>query len=325
MVAIQRFLASLAPTTWGSYNKYFGKFAEFCWQRGIDVSVMNNLNSQSVVVDFLVDVSSSSARPKAILNGSIATIQNFCNATELQSPVDSNVLKLVNGLIKSGTTEPLKRTPVMPVQPFIELFVKWGSNDKLSLWALRLKAITLLSLTVMLRPSDIAPRSEQYDQGVWLNTCFCRSALKFDSKGYLRMYFFGIKNDYDRDGFAVNVPVASDPLVCLVKAVQDYVVRTSDKVGAKGAVFVSLNKPYTPLSSGSIAAILNKSIQLVGLDGQGFTAKCFRPTGATKAIEAGIDADHVQVTGRWKSTETFRKHYVHANVPVSFSDKLLGI
>ena len=54
--------------------------------------------------------------------------------------------------------------------------------------------------------------------------------------------------------------------------------------------------------------MLNKAIELAG--GQGFSAKCFCPTGATKAIESGVNKDVVQTIGHWKNAETFETHYV---------------
>ena len=60
-----------------------------------------------------------------------------------------------------------------------------------------------------------------------------------------------------------------------------------------GPVFLSLNRPYKGLTATGIANILNKSIELVGLKSQGFSAKCFRPSGATSAVEAGVNPDFI--------------------------------
>ena len=68
-------------------------------------------------------------------------------------------------------------------------------------------------------------------------------------------------------------------------------------------VFSPLNYPFSSLSASSIANILNKVIELAGLRGLGFSAKSFRPTGPTAAIDNGMDPDRIQVTGRWKSQE----------------------
>ena len=51
----------------------------------------------------------------------------------------------------------------MPIQLFSGLFVTFGDNDTMTLRQLRMKALTLVALTCMTRPSDLASR------GVTLN------------------------------------------------------------------------------------------------------------------------------------------------------------
>ena len=88
-------------------------------------------------------------------------------------------------------------------------------------------------------------------------------------------------------------------------------------------VFTSLNYPYSSLSTAFITNIFSKAIKLVGLAEQGFSAKLFRPTGATAAIEGKMDPDCVRATGRWKSQECFETHYVHAKPPEKLTDAIL--
>ncbi|XP_068205389.1 neuroligin-3-like [Palaemon carinicauda] len=52
--------------------------------------------------------------------------------------------------------------------------------------------------------------------------------------------------------------------------------------------------PYGALSSKAITNILNESIALVGLPRKVYSAKSFRPSGATKAISPGFDPNMVQ-------------------------------
>ena len=66
-------------------------------------------------------------------------------------------------LVKSSTKRPAKRTEVMRVKPFVDYFQKLKDNHVLPLKVLRLKTVTLLALTFMTRPSDLAPRAELFD------------------------------------------------------------------------------------------------------------------------------------------------------------------
>jgi integrase len=74
------------------------------------------------------------------------------------------------------------------------------------------------------------------------------------------------------------------------------------------------------MSSSAVANVLEQAIQLSGLDGLGFTAKSFRPTGATHAIDSNLDPNIVQHVGRWKSRDVFYQHYVHYKPPVCYVD-----
>ena len=74
------------------------------------------------------------------------------------NPINRDVKAVVNGLVKSSTTQPLTKSEVMQCQPFIQMFIEWPENDQLSTEMLRLKCLTSLALSLMLRPSDIAPR-----------------------------------------------------------------------------------------------------------------------------------------------------------------------
>ena len=89
-------------------------------------------------------------------------------------------------------------------------------------------------------------------------------------------------------------------------------------------VFTPLNFPFSALSAASIANILCTAITWAGLDGQGYTAKSFCPTGTTVAVQNGVDPDRVQQIRCWKNQECFQKHYVHTKPESSTSDLILS-
>ena len=73
--------------------------------------------------------------------------------------------------------------------------------------------------------------------------------------------------------------------------------RTDKFRSIDGPVFLTLYKPY----ASTVAKILNDAIVLAGLSRDQFSAKSFRPTGATRAVEQNFDPDLVMQTGRWKT------------------------
>ena len=152
---IDRFMRNWAPSTISIYSKKVTHFIEYCEKYEQSPTSV----SSGTVTSYLLHLTENSVRPKSTLTVTTAALNAFFRASGVTSPIDDEIYDLVNGLIKSGTSQPLMRSKVMPRTPFMKLFHKWGDNHKLSLWAMRLKAVTLLALAMMLRPCDVAPRS----------------------------------------------------------------------------------------------------------------------------------------------------------------------
>ena len=92
----------------------------------------------------------------------------------------------------------------------------------------------------------------------------------------------------------------------------------------KALLFVSLKDVYKPITVTVISGILNKAIKLASLDSKVYSAKSFRPTSATAAVEVGLEPDQVRAIGQWQCQETFEHHYVHALPDKAFIDKVLA-
>ena len=160
------------------------------------------------MADYLCEVAAKSKRPKSILNNTAAVIMCLCEAMGIKNLISQNLSKLIVGLIKSSTTQPLKQSKVMPLHKFLELFLSWPGNFLLTIDKLRLKCVVLLAISAMLRPSDAAPLVKVLDEE---KQCFkpvvlSTKNLKFNIDGSLTIVFHGIKNDYTRDGFEINIP-----------------------------------------------------------------------------------------------------------------------
>ena len=111
-----------------------------------------------------------------------------------------------------------------------------------------------------------------------------------------------------------------------MRALKAYIQRTKYvRCKTEKPVFISLKKPYAAISAKTVSSILERSIVLAGVGNQGFSAKNFRPTGATSAVDAGISPDAIMKVGRWKSRETFMDHYVHSKPIHSFTDSVFKL
>ncbi len=280
----------------------------------------------SSIAQFLCEIADSSKAPRSQLKVANAAITHVYNTVGVHTSVLDNyfVHRLMDSLVKSGTQVPMQRSKIMPIRPFKELFSSWEVNEKLSLKDLRLKTITTLALTLMLRPSDIAPKSVRFDKetGTSTKVVFSTDNIEFCDTG-ANIMFHGIKNDTSRTGFSVFLQPIVNSKLDPVKALRDYVNRTKNQRPQDNPVFLSLNPPFKAISACTVANILNDAIKLAGLEGRGFSAKSFRPTGATAAIDMNHDPEMTMQVGRWKTRSIFFEHYVHAKPPVSFSGDIL--
>ena len=139
------------------------------------------------------------------------------------------------------------------------LFSEWPENHLLTLEQLRLKCITLLSLCLMLRLWDIAPKAVNMKAGKVSNVQFMMDRVQFLDDGSASVYLHGVRNDYHSDGFRVFLIPRSMSKVCPVLVLQELISRTGRiNPAVDRLVFTPLNYPFSSLAAG--ASILNKAI-----------------------------------------------------------------
>ena len=101
----------------------------------------------------------------------------------------------------------------MPVAAFTALCNSWpNDNSQLDIKRLRLKCLTLLALTLMLRPSDIVPHSQTFEGSscTTKRRTFSTDMVEFHINGGCTVTLHGTKNDTARNGFVVNLPSGTD-------------------------------------------------------------------------------------------------------------------
>ena len=219
----------------------------------------------------------------------------------------------MQALVKRFTSCPQGRTPIPPIQPILNVFRKWGCNEKLPIEKLRQKCIALLCLTVMCRPSDIAPKIG-----------FLRKQIQFNSDKSATITFFAVKNDTNRKGFEIQLTPATEKLVDPVESLRCYLQRTNDlnKECGNDPIFRSLTSPSEGIGPSTVAKILRETLKAAGL-AEEYTARCFRAAGATAAIRSGCDPDSTRQIGRWASRDVFYDHYLYPGAP-SITNKIMS-
>ena len=323
--AAKQTIHSLADSTLSNYKNQIRKYVTFC--EGKNINFADNTTTANIA-EFLCWLTDHSDRPESVIKTALAAIDLLFYTMGLSSPTkDKDIDRLVTALIKSGTTQPMKRQRPMPIDAFVNLFENLGSNTGLSLGDLRMKAITLLALCAMTRPSDLAPKGKVFRVEDRSTTSMAMrvSDITFEQDGTMTVCFHGIKNDTNRQGFEVNIPQnAENPQCDPVDCLKVYIERTQ-KFRSKDcdALFLTLRAPFHAISADTVANIMEDAIKKAGLQGLGFTAKSFRPTGATNAVNIGILPETVMKIGRWKTQEVFLNHYVYGKVPRDYSARLL--
>jgi hypothetical protein len=277
------------------------------------------------IAQFLCELTDKSRAPRSQIKTAMAALTHVYKSLGMFNVLqDYHLQQLVEALVKSGTSAPMQRSKVMPVRPFRELFRQWPANAHLCIKRLRLKTITLLALLLMLRPSDIAPKGVHFDgsSATVSKFVFSTEQVEFCEDGAY-ITFHGVKNDTSRAGFKVFLQPTSDDKLNPVKALQDYILRTEPYRPEGNPVFLTLTAPYRAIAAGTVSTILNDAIKLAGLDNQGFSAKTFRPTGATAAIDMKCDPDTAMQLGRWKTRSVFFDHYVHSRPPEHLATNIM--
>lgn len=318
---------SIANSTIQTYNMYANRYIQFCKVREVDFSDNTNI---PCIADFLCETADSSDRPESVLHTVSAALSFLFEALGRASPmVHPEIKRLITALIKTGTVRPMKRSRPMPVEAFVRYFRELGPTDELSLKDLRRKTVTLLALVFMARPSDLAPKGVVFNSKFLSveKTVLSTNDIQFNDDGSLSVTFWGIKNDSKRQGFEVTVhpnknDVLSDPVECL----RLYIERTQEfRPKDTNPLFITLKQPYHALSSDTIGNILEEAISAAGLSYLGYSAKSFRPTAATMAVQKGMLPETAMQLGRWKTKEVFFNHYVYPKVPDTYTGNLFDV
>ena len=162
-------------------------------------------------------IADCSDRPESALKTSSAAINLLFQNLGMESPVQNrDISRLITALVKTGTSVQMKRQKPMTIEAFVTLFKNLGDNHCLSLQDLRIKAVTLLALCAMTRPSDIAPKGKLFnvESRSVIPMTMSRDDVIFETDVSMTVRFHGIKNDTKRQGFEVHIPANSENPIC---------------------------------------------------------------------------------------------------------------
>ncbi len=201
---------------------------------------------------------------------------------------------------------------------------------------LRAKTLSLLCITKFLRPDDAAK----------LN----RNLMRWnEDQSECTFVEWGYKNDKALQGNAGFVPTHSNPKVCPLSALRDYLLRTCVRETRIRETLLQEYKqqnvdipknhcrpfaPFVPLfldldrdkglAAHTCGRILKDVIKCAGVDPDIFSAGSFRRGGVDAVLAGGMKPEHVCEIGKWGSQQVFFQHYTATRVPKDYAEQLLG-
>jgi len=290
---------SLRPSTLKSYDGILSRFKRFCTQHQYNYFP----TSTAAVAHFLRDIVKDTERPgPTLITASAAIAGMYKGSTHADPPKNQLLSMLRQALVNTGTKRPRKNTPVFPIEKLTDYITGLGPNDTMSIKDLRAKTICLLALVGLFRPSDLALLTLE-------QVTFTETSLSLSN--------FGGKTDKSKDGIPTTITSSSLPTLCPVRALRAYINKTTEarnKIDGK-PIFIYLDKSIrshdtgvAALTNQRVAKVMTETLLAAGIEET--TARSFRKTGASTAINKGVDADLVMKLGRWKSPDVFFKHYV---------------
>jgi len=233
----------------------------------------------------------------------------------LGRPIEHDSLFFALEEVKKGLlSHPDKRKPSIPAsdRPYDlgRITSYWDSlpsNLDLPLEDLRLKAIVLVMIAGLARPSDLARLD--------------LDSLR-DTGTDLWLWVWRAKNS----GSGYSAPMvlrklpAGEALHCPVRALKCYLDRTAllrpatPPPESVRPVFIVSHRPFTGLSPDRISVLVRDFLRTLGVDASTYS---IRKRATTAALEAGVAPSTVQAGGRWKNIDTMWSHYVRPADPAA--------
>ncbi len=202
--AAKTFVTQWVPSTQRTYDHLIEQFIEFISTKGLCLLTVK----EPVVIEFLQLLLSSLSQPRSTLSAALAALSHFYQGLGVRAPMTQDVHRFVGALVKVETTLPLCHSSVFDISALRNMFIDWDRTHMDVAW-LRMKAIVLMAVSLMLRPSDIAPKSLERHKNGLVPRLFRKSQI-VQEQGALRITLFGNKNDYSRDGQQVLLQPSSE-------------------------------------------------------------------------------------------------------------------
>lgn len=101
----------------------------------------------------------------------------------------------------------------------------------------------------------------------------------------------------------------SDPSICVIETLKEYLLRTKDLRKNQSQLFISFQKPYNPVSIDTISRWIKTVMMESGIDTDLFKAHSTRAASTSNAKHEDIPIDDILKSAGWSRSKTFEKFY----------------
>lgn len=303
-------LSAQRASTRAQYKSCWSKWDRWCVQRQI-----NPLQpSVKDVLHFLTEIFEQ-GKQYATIN----TVRSAISSTVPHvdgAPVGQHrlICKFMKGVFNKRTPQP-RYTQTWDVSLVTSLFNNWPENDALDLKQLSKKCAMLLALTSAKRQSDLHAINLQFMRSLPEGVEFKIPGLtKTRAPGKDVIFFFPSVKDLPK----------LCPVLCLTEYLKRTQIHRSDTNASSQLLFLSVQKPFSPISATSIGRWLKDVLKDAGVDTNVFKAHSTRSASSSTAKRAGVSIADILIAADWSRDTTFNRFYYRESHSSCFGRAVLS-
>ena len=214
------------------------------------------------------------------------------------------VSRLLKGVFNSRPPAP-RYSSTCDVTGVLTYFENFPGNNKLSFQALTHKVAMLMALSNADRCSDLAALDLNYHT-------YQTNGVRFVVPGLTKSR----RNGPPIEAFYPSFQ--ESPKQCSIQALREYEARSQEmrQAGATNPLFISVQKPYTPVKPCSIGKWIKRVMADSRVGTSMFSAHSTRGAATSKAKAAGVSTADILRAANWSSEATFC-HFYHRSISLS--------
>ena len=290
--AQQVILASWRQSTRKQYVSYIRRWIHFCDRESTD-PLQTHVN---IILKFLSELYHCGTGYSGI-NTAKCAIANYATLVGGQ-PIEGNQVlsKFMKGIFNLKPPQS-RYARIWNVSLVLNYIRSLPEHCELSLKELTLKLCMLILLTSAQRVQTLYFLSLEHLNLYEDNAVFVVNKLLKQS----------------RPGHSgVHVSLKGYPMdhrICVLKALKDYISRTSPLRGEEKRLFISHKKPHTAVSTDTIARWTKEMLALSGVDTEIYSAHSTRAAATSAAEVKNVPIKDIMARAGWSAEKTFRTYY----------------